>query len=113
MSETEPIIKVAFFKFKEAWYRLSPEERTEMGDNVIAKLKELDIKTSFWCNCYWSNEEWPWFSVEVYPDVEAVKKIEDYIFSELGWQRYAESKLYLGTQETVETGLKMFVRPQI
>ena len=111
--EKRPIVKVAFFKPKEAWYKLTVEERHEISDKILATYREVGVKVHFQCNCYWSNEEWLSFVVEEYTDVEAVKKLEDYIYMEIRWQRYFESKLYLGIQEPIETMLEMFVMPQI
>ena len=43
MSEKNPIIKVAFYKTKEAWWRLSPKKRNEMHNQLLEKYKELGI----------------------------------------------------------------------
>ena len=44
MSEKRPIVKVSFYRPKEAFYKLSPQERNEIGDKVLAKFKELGVK---------------------------------------------------------------------
>ena len=92
-------------KFKEAWYRLSPAERNEINDKSLEKHKELGIKMPFMCNCYLFCEEWSAFIVEEHPDIETLQKYEEYLI-EIGWQRYVESKFYLGTRVTAEEMMK-------
>jgi hypothetical protein len=53
--------------------------------------KELVI-----CSAAWSNERWPFFGVEEFPDVEAVQRHEQ-ILTDLNWARYIESRTTLGT----------------
>ena len=45
----------------------------------------------------WSNEEWVWFGVMEFPDIEAVQNHSTFI-EELEQVRYVESKSYLGTR---------------
>ena len=102
MVENKPIIKVAFWKFKEAYYSLSPKERNDINDKLLEKLNELGIKSLIWCECYWSCAEWVFFAVHEHPDIQTVQKFEEYLF-EIGWQMVADSKMYLGTRITAET----------
>ena len=113
MAEKKPIVKVSFFKPRESWYRLPANVRNDIWDKAVDKLSELGAKllTNF-CNCYWSNEEWPFFSVEQYPDIEAVQKFEDYLMKN-GWHVHIESKLCLGTPMEMEETLKIFVKQNI
>ena len=57
--------------------------------------KELII-----CSAAWSNERWPFFGVEEFPDLEAVQRHED-ILTDLNWARYMESRTTLGTEFNV------------
>jgi hypothetical protein len=49
------------------------------------------------CSAAWSNERWPFFGVEEFPDLEAVQR-HTQLLIELGWGRYIDSRTTLGTQ---------------
>ena len=49
------------------------------------------------CSAAWSNERWPFFGVEEFPDLEAVQRHEQ-ILTDLNWARYIESRTTLGTE---------------
>ena len=102
MSEKKPIVKVILYKPKEAWYRLSSEKRVKFVNAIPDKQKEFGVKTLITsCKCFWSNEEWFGFAVEEYPDLETLEKYNDWAVS-AGWQRYYESRVYLGPRITAE-----------
>lgn len=96
MVEKKTIIKVLFVKPKEAYFRLSEEERKELADKAMKDVEEVGGKWIAFCDCYWSNDEWVWFGVMEFPDIEAVQKHTKFI-EELEQFRYVESKSYLGT----------------
>jgi len=96
VSEKKPIIKVLFLKPKEAYFKLSEEERKELGDKAMKDVEQVGGRRIAFCNCYWSNEEWVWFGVMEFPDIEAVQKHAEFIEG-LEQFRYIESKSYLGT----------------
>jgi hypothetical protein len=58
----------------------------------IAGGKELVI-----CDAGWSNERWPLFGVEEFPDLEAVQRHEQ-LLADLNWFLYAASRTTLGTE---------------
>ena len=105
MAEKKPIVKLGIWKRKEAWYRLSPDERVELSDKTVKKHKELGVAVNPFCNCYWSCEEWDWFALEEHLDIESIQKLEEF-YLEIGWQRYFKSKIYMGTQITAEDLMK-------
>jgi hypothetical protein len=49
------------------------------------------------CSAAWSNERWPFFGVEEFPDLDAVQRHEQ-ILTDLNWARYIESRTTLGTE---------------
>ena len=49
------------------------------------------------CSAAWSNERWPFFGVEEFPDLEAVQRHEQ-ILTDLNWARYIDSRTTLGTE---------------
>jgi hypothetical protein len=98
----KPIYKLFLMKPKEAWYRLSKEEQqalvkqdTELSEQ---RTKELGGRNILTCDCFWSTEDWLLFGVEEYPDIESVKA-STASFRKMGWFKYFESRIILGTPE--------------
>ena len=66
--------------------------------SVVAEaLKTAGGKELVICDAAWSNERWPVFGVEEFPDLEAVQRHEQ-ILTDLTWARYIESRTTLGTE---------------
>ena len=97
VAEKKPIIKVHFGKWKEAYFRLSEDEKKDAFDKVAKKREELGVRQIVVCDCRWSNEEWYGFGVEELPDMEAVHKFAKWL-EEQELFRYIETKTYLGTR---------------
>ncbi len=97
MAEKKNIIKVLFMKPKEAYFGLSEEKRKEFVAKATKDVTEVGGKWLTLCNCYWANEEWLWFVVMEFPDIEAVQNHSKFI-EELEQIRYVKSKSYLGTR---------------
>jgi hypothetical protein len=90
-----PIYKLYMGKATEAWYQLSEEERNSLLDKIGPE--KAGGKTLVACNSGWSSEQWQWFGIEEFPDIEAVQQhAED--LEEVGWSRYKESVSVLGTK---------------
>ena len=96
MAEKGPISRVYFAKLKEAWHKLSEEEKIEFMRKDSEKLDELGCTFKTF-DCSWSTEEWQFFAVEEWPSIEAIEKITKFHEEELEISRYIESKAYLGT----------------
>ena len=110
MSEKKPIVKIAFFRPKESWYRLPAKERAEFWDKALEKWEEVGGRVlTPYCNCYWSNEEWPYCSIEQFPDIEALQKAEDWLM-EQNWNLHVDSKLILGRPMNPEESLNLFAK---
>ena len=90
-----------FFRAKstEAWYRLSKDEQ----DDLIAKINEntehFGGKFMITCDCAWASEQWQFWGVTVFPNVEALQKHTAFQI-ELGWHRFLEVESMLGTEFT-------------
>ena len=102
MGKKKPIYKLFLMKPKEAWYRLTREEQqalvkqdAEISQKMKKKLGSRNILT---CDCFWSTEDWLLFGVEEYPDMESVQE-STRAFREMGWFKYFESRIILGTPE--------------
>ncbi len=97
MDDKKPIIKILFFKPKEAYFGLSAEKQKEFAVKTVKDVMEVGGQWIARCDCYWANEEWVQFGVMEFPDIEAVPKHAKFIES-LEQFRYIESKSYLGTR---------------
>ncbi len=73
MAENKPIIRLFFAKIKEAFYKLSEEEKKEFMLKDRKNLDELGCKVEM-IDCRWSNEEWDFVGVEEWPTIEALEK---------------------------------------
>ena len=92
----QPIYHVWFAKWKEPWYKLSPEEQNTLGAKVEASLKQVGAELLVTCGSSWSSEEWLAWGVEKFPSIEAVQQHDQTLIG-LNWFMYIESKTYLGT----------------
>ena len=61
----------------------------------VAGGKELVV-----CSAAWSNERWPLFGLEEFPDLEAVQR-HTQMLMDLNLARYIDSRTTLGTQFTM------------
>ena len=93
----QPVYSVWLAKSKDAYYKLSHEERNKLFAKVMQALKEVGGETLIFCNSAWSSENYQNWGVEKFPDIEAVQKHAQ-LLSELDWFNYIESTSYLGTE---------------
>ncbi|HSB67477.1 MAG TPA: hypothetical protein VLD65_12945 [Anaerolineales bacterium] len=93
----QPVYKVWFARYKEPWYKLSIEDQNKLTAQNAESLKQVGAEEIIFCNTMWSSEEWLAWGVEKYPNIEAIQKHADYLFS-INWFQYLESKTYLGTE---------------
>jgi hypothetical protein len=91
----QPIFKVWFMKYTDAWYKLSKEEQNSLMAQVQASLKQAGGEYIMACSCVWSSEEWLGWGVEKYPSIEAVQQHALNLYK-LNWFMYVEGKSYLG-----------------
>ena len=91
------IYKVFLGKPTEAWYQLSQEEQNSLMAKVGEALEKAGGKPVVLCDCSWSAEQWQFFGVEMYPDIEAVQKATE-LQNEFNWLRYVDSMAVLGTE---------------
>jgi len=78
-------------------YSLPEKKREELLEKIGKNLEEVRGKTIVICDCRWANEEWAYFGVQEFPDIEAVQKHKDFC-DKLELYRYVEAKTYLGTR---------------
>jgi hypothetical protein len=94
---TQPVYKVWFSKYREAWYKLSTEEQDALGAKVEASLKQVGGEMVMLRYCVWASEEWLAWGVEKYPSIEAVQQHALNLYN-LKWFMYVESQTYLGSE---------------
>ena len=92
-----PIYKLWQARFTEAWHQLSEEEQQRLLGRVIEALTTAGGKELVVCSAAWSNERWPVFGLEEFPDMAAVER-HTQILIHLNWARYMDSRTTLGTQ---------------
>jgi hypothetical protein len=93
----QPVYKLWFMRYKEAWYKATPEERNKLEAQIAESLKQVGAEKVITCTPTWSTEEWLAWGVEKYPDLEAVQKHAMTLFN-MDWFQYIESKTVLGTE---------------
>jgi hypothetical protein len=82
------------------WHQLPHEEQQRLLGLAQQALTTAGGKESVLCSAAWSNERWPFFGLEEFPDLDAVQR-HTQLLLELNWGRYIESRTTLGTQLTL------------
>jgi hypothetical protein len=78
-------------------YQLSLEEQNGLMAKVNEAREKAGGKVVVFCVSTWASEQWPYFGVEVFPDIEAVHKYTE-LLGEFNWFRYMEAMTLLGTE---------------
>lgn len=91
------IYKLFLGKMSEAWYQLSPQEQESLMAKVDSALDQVGGSQTLICDSSWSSEQWQFFGIEEFSDIEAGQKHAD-LLGELNWSRYVESMTVLGTR---------------
>lgn len=82
---------------KEPWYQLTKAEQDALIAKVDAARDAVGGKVVVMCDARWSAEQWSFFGVEEFPDIEAVRKHSAFL-TELNWFRYIDDIAVLGTE---------------
>ena len=93
------IYKTFRVSIREAWYQLSKDEQKSLLAKVNEASTKVGGKNIILCNSSWSSDEWEFFGVEVFPNMEAVQKHSELLVA-LEWFRYVKSSTLLGTTTT-------------
>ena len=93
----QPIYKLFLAKPSEAWYQLSQEEQADLMAKVSAVLAKVGGKSVITLNSLWATEQWAFWGVEQFPDLEALQE-NARLLDELNWFRYVESMTFLGSE---------------
>ena len=92
-----PLYKLAFFRPSEAGYGLTDADMAAWNEKHAAIFKEFGAQSVMLCNSGWSNGEWFWWSLEAYPNLEAVIGVRMKTFDS-GWYKYVEATSLLGSE---------------
>lgn len=92
---SKPIYKLYLGKMTEAWYQLSEEKQHALLVKVHDALVQVGGKPVISCDPTWSTEEWHFWGVEEFPDIEAVMK-HTKLLAALKWERYVDTLTVLG-----------------
>jgi hypothetical protein len=93
----QPIYKLFLARHTEAWHQLAQDEQNQLVTKVNEALEMVDGKRLILCTSGWASEQWPFWGVEQFPDIEAVQKHAE-LLNELNWLRYLETMTVLGTE---------------
>jgi hypothetical protein len=94
---SDPILQLWMVKNhnNEPWLSLSEEERNRLGALIEASIRRLGGVVVIGCDCAWSNEEYAFFGITAWPNLQAEQAhFKD--IAEIGWHRYFYSKTILG-----------------
>ena len=100
MTENKPIVRLFFAKMKDAFQKLSDEEKMAFMRKDRENLDNLGMKAITMIDCSWSNDEWDYIGVEQWPSMEAIEEREIFENEGLEVSKYVESKTLLGTPES-------------
>ena len=93
----QPVYKVWLMKYKDAWYKLSPEEQQKHLAKVEESLKKVGAELLMMRVSVWASEEWLAWGVEKYPNMAAVQQHSMNLYAMNHFQ-YIESTSYLGVE---------------
>jgi hypothetical protein len=92
----KPIYKLYMARLSEAGYQLTQEERDKMLAQRDEIAQRLGIKTIIICDSSWVSEQFLFWGVEEFPDMDVVYEFHAEL-NKLSWFRYLESETLLGT----------------
>jgi hypothetical protein len=94
---TAAIYKLWQGRFTQDWHQLPQDEQQRLLRQVMDALSTAGGKELVVCSAAWSNERWPVFGLEEFPDMEAVQRHAQMLM-DMNWGRYIDSRTTLGTQ---------------
>ena len=94
---SKPIYKVWLVRMKGASYEMSPEEVRKHLDKIDEALAKVGGERVITCNSAWCSENYEYWGVEKFPDIEAVQK-HAALLLELNHYKYIDGTSYLGTK---------------
>jgi hypothetical protein len=93
----QPIYKLFMAKPSQSGYTVAQEEQQKVFAKVEEALEKVGGKRVISCDSGWASEQWVFWGVEEFPDIEAVQKYTE-LLNELNWFQYVDSFTLLGTK---------------
>ena len=72
-------------------------ERGKMLDKLDEINQQFGVERTIICDSGWSNDEWQFFGVDKYPNIEILQEVYKQLDG-IQWSRYVVTKSILGTQ---------------
>ena len=91
------IYKVFMSRWTEAWHVLSQAEKDALLKRVGHALEQVGGKGVLYANSFWATEQYHFFGVEEFPNIEAAQKHGE-LLQEINWERYVDTTSTLGTE---------------
>lgn len=98
----QPIYKFFMAKPSQAGYKVAQEEQQKVFAKVEEALEKVGGKRVIACDSGWASEQWTFWGVEEYPDIEALQKYTE-LLNELNWFQYVDSFTLLGTKSQTDS----------
>lgn len=97
---TEPVCKLYLSRPTESWYELPREKRLKKLEQLDDLLKSVGGSRIIQCDATWASDEWPFWGVEKFPNLEAAQEYAKLIRGEgVDWLKYASVMSVLGTED--------------
>ena len=93
----QPIYKFFMAKPSQAGYQANREDQQKIFAKMDEAFTEVGGKRIILCDSGWASEQWTFWGVEEYPDIEAVQKYTA-LLNEMDWFQYVDSFTLLGTK---------------
>jgi hypothetical protein len=93
----QTIYKLFLGKMTEAWHQLSTDEQNALLAKVNKALDSVGGKRLITCDPSWSTEEWHFWGVEEFSDIETVMQ-HTKLLADLKWDRYVDTMTVLGVK---------------
>jgi hypothetical protein len=94
---SQPVYKLFYGRRTQAGYQLSSEEEQKLFARLQEALAKVGGKSIVLCDSNWASEQWTFWGVEQYPDLEALQA-HTKLLDEFKWFQYIESRTLLGTE---------------
>jgi hypothetical protein len=94
---TQPIYRGYIGRRTEAWHQLPPEKKEGLLTALREGMAKFGVKQVIFCNSSWATEQYEFFGVDEFPDLEALQKFQAFQ-EEINWFRYVQGTTTLGTK---------------
>lgn len=94
----QPIYKLFIAKSTQAAHQLPEEEWQKLSAKLDEAFAKVGGKRVILCNSGWASEQWTFWGVEEFPDIEALQKYTE-LLNELNWFQYTDALTVLGTKQ--------------